>query len=330
MSVTLAESRSLKIFLGAVNEYHTKRSYIYWLNRYLADSGKQSYDDLIKDPPEKIQTDLENYALMMQDVYPLSTVRLCFSALFLFFGMNRVLLNTLLIKKLFPKGGQIPIGGRAYTKQEIRKILDVAKSFKRNRKRNIALIHLLATSGIRLGVIDSLKVKHVKKIHDCYSVAVYAGSAHEYHTFIAPRAAQALDLYLVSRQDLTEEAPLFEFESRENVGPYQSKDARSAASRSSIGRLVKKAGIVFKPDYTIEDKDGKQKTVHSKRFNAATAHAFRKYFATTLKNNQRINPNAIEKMLGHSGLVDLDKEYYKPTVNELFSEYQKGISALEL
>jgi len=57
-------------------------------------------------------------------------------------------------------------------------------------------------------------------------------------------------------------------------------------------------------------------------------HRFRKRFDTILKSNPNVNINLAEKLMGHSTTIPLDNVYFKPTIEQLFDEYQKVISEL--
>jgi len=64
------------------------------------------------------------------------------------------------------------------------------------------------------------------------------------------------------------------------------------------------------------------------RFSKQQDHAFRKRFNTTLKLNLDVNPNIIEKLMGHT--KGLDGVYLRPTKEQLFNEFRKGIVDLTL
>jgi integrase len=85
---------------------------------------------------------------------------------------------------------------RAYTHEEIQTILQYAASPKVR-----AIILLLASSGIRVGAVQSIKIKHLTHIpaYTCYQLLIYPGSNDEYITFCTPEAAAAIDSYLAYR-----------------------------------------------------------------------------------------------------------------------------------
>ena len=62
-----------------------------------------------------------------------------------------------------------------------------------------------------------------------------------------------------------------------------------------------------------------------------SAHGIRKFFDTTLKLNQNLNPAIVERLMSHkSRSIPLDSSYFCPTVNDLFEVYQKAIPSLTI
>ena len=55
-------------------------------------------------------------------------------------------------------------------------------------------------------------------------------------------------------------------------------------------------------------------------------HAFRRRFNTILKLNENAKPPLIERLMGHD--MKLDNSYFQPTLEDLFTEYQKGSTDL--
>ena len=72
-----------------------------------------------------------------------------------FFEANDVDLKWKKIKKLFPQKIKLS-GDEAYSDVDVKKMLDYAITI-----RNKALIHFLASSGVRIGTIPDLKLKHL-------------------------------------------------------------------------------------------------------------------------------------------------------------------------
>jgi len=80
------------------------------------------------------------------------------------------------IRRLFPARVKKK-GMKIWTTDEIDLMLKSTRDFRQK-----ALIHFIAASGVRRGAIRDLKLKHLSRIENCYSVLVYDGSLEEYTT----------------------------------------------------------------------------------------------------------------------------------------------------
>ena len=65
-----------------------------------------------------------------------------------------------------------------------------------------AIVLLLASTGMRIGALSELKIKHLTKIseYNLYQVTVYENTKDEYNTFCTPECAKAIDDYLEYRK----------------------------------------------------------------------------------------------------------------------------------
>ena len=107
--------------------------------------------------------------------------------------INDVVLNWKKIKKFTNSektGNETNGRDRGYTHEEIQTILD----FSDQRIKTAFLI--LASTGIRVGALRSLKVGDLEKIDDVYKIRVYAGDKEQYITFCTPECAKEIDTYL--------------------------------------------------------------------------------------------------------------------------------------
>ena len=82
---------------------------------------------------------------------------------------------------------------RSYKHEEIKKILDVSDL------RMKVIILLMATSGMRVGALPSLRKRNLEKIHSLYKITVYEGSNSQYFTFCSPECAFYIDAYFEQR-----------------------------------------------------------------------------------------------------------------------------------
>ncbi len=59
---------------------------------------------------------------------------------------------------------------------------------------------ILASSGIRIGALDLLKVGDLEKIANVYRINVYSGDREDYITFTTPERTKEIDYYLDYRK----------------------------------------------------------------------------------------------------------------------------------
>jgi hypothetical protein len=61
------------------------------------------------------------------------------------------------------------------------------------------IILLMASSGLRVGAIPLLKLRHLEKIDSIYKITVYEGANEQYYTVCTPECASFIDAYLQYR-----------------------------------------------------------------------------------------------------------------------------------
>ena len=273
-----------------------------------------AFDELVKLDTEQI-TDFMLDFIDTQTVKPKSIVSYI-ASVEKFFDMNRKIFHKKIVRNSIPKDTQ-PTGGLVpVTDEEVYRMLQVTKI-----KRNIALVHFIASTGMRPGAIrdpvlqigNLVEMPHPKNSNIskyCYAVRIYDNSREGYWAFLTPEATKALDDYLEYRKSqgviLTDESVLFEG----IMGPLTEQGIRAI-----FDRLVKMAGI-------------ERHKVGKTRWNKATIYMFRKRFNTKLKLNNAINSNIAEKLMAHSN--GLDGTYFQPTREECYAEFCKAIEELTI
>jgi integrase len=94
-----------------------------------------------------------------------------------FYDLNEVILNK---KKIYRYlgGEERPIENRAYTTEEISKMLEVSD------ERIRSIILLLTSTGVRIRAVIELKIQDLVRVpeYDQYRVAVYSDSRERYYT----------------------------------------------------------------------------------------------------------------------------------------------------
>jgi len=220
--------------------------------------------------------------------------------------MNDIVLNKTKLNKFTGEFTKVK-KDRAYTHEEISKLLQIADL------RMKVCILLMCSSGLRLGGIPDLKINHLvesKEKNIPPVLTVYAGTNEEYFTFITPECSAVIKEYLDYRarfgEKIVPEAHLI----REQFNDLQGKKPRKItkmAIREIIWHLLKKAGL-----------DNKE---------VQMTHGFRKFFTTQLIQS-KVNPEVREMLLGHK--IGLASCYYRPTQEEMYSEYEKAIDSLTI
>ena len=288
----------------------TKIGYLNELKRFKEFYKIRDYDSLTTIEPKKLNIMIEDYIMSRIGKCERSSLNRTLSALDLFFSMNDITLNFKKIKKLVPKQEHKLSGMRAYTIDEVRELIEFCKT-------NVhqVIIYVMASSGVRVGFVEGLKIKHLKDMPmGCKAITVYADTVYEYTTFMTPEASRRLELYFDWRrkkgEKLTSESFVFITEKR--------KCFVAKGLSTLFNRLARDSSIV------------RTKT-HRNRYDIMSAHGIRKFFDTTLKLNQNLNPAIVERLMSHkSKSIPLDSSYFCPTDNDLFEVYQKAIPSLTI
>jgi len=306
------KQRPLLLFEQAIKSEATKVAYKYHLEKFRAWSKIKNYDGLLQAPQKQIQELIEDYVMYLKKNISPNSVPIYYAPIELFYVMNDVDVNFKKIRKMFPdkvkKGNE-----RGYTREEIRKILGNAKT-----ARHRALILLFSSSGCRLGAIPGIKLKHLSKIEDIYSIMIYEGDKEEDFIFVTPEATNAIDAYLDERKKdgeyLDGESPLFRTTYRLGI------EKPNACSVDNLAHIMAR----------LVDVVNRKRTGKTKRFDIAKNHGFRKFFATIIKDIDGMSPTMTEKLINHVGIVQLDGAYYKPTKQKMFEAYKKAIPELTI
>jgi len=251
--------------------------------------------------------------------------------------MSRVNLSWKRIRSTFPE-----IDGRddtrEYTYDEIHKMLNHCKVMDK------VLVLLAASSGIRAGAF-SIKWKHLTPIyfHDgkyiweeqdvtesvtqkdpvvAAIIRIYANSSSEYVAFTTPECWNAIQEYRqVWIQDIYKEPqpddPFFK-----KSGPFV-RELSEMGLRKRLERILKESGIRIPLPKGM------------RRHKVPAFNGFRRFFNKA--NKKSFSSNSLlaslifkETMMGHSGLIQLDKNYFKSHIHELIEEYVNAVPNLTI
>ena len=177
---------------------------------------------------------------------------------------------------------------------------------------------ILASTGIRIGALHSLRINDLEKIYNLYKVIVYTGDREEYFTFCTPECAKEIDSYLEFRkrrgEKITGDSYLL-------VKQFDVKNQEFTSEPFSIKSLRS-----ILEDYILIS--GIREVDHKnpyKRKEIPMFHGFRKFFTKQLVDS-KLNPEIREMLLGHK--IGLASAYYKPTEQEMLNEYLKAVNLL--
>ena len=251
------------------------------------------------------------------------------------FDTNDVAVPWKRIRSTFPEAETYDT--RGWTRGEIRKILRHARG-----AIDRAIILIMASSGVRIGGME-LKWEHIVPIYDeggrlregvsvleedtsgavaCAKLRVYANTFAEYAAFITPEAYEA-------------------------VQDYQTVWAREAGREPEPGEpFLKKAGpsIIGLTHDGIRQRAYKaiwnagMRGSHLKegmRYNVPGMNGFRRFCNKTLKDAVSDDSPISslikkERMLGHTGIIKLDRSYYKISPLEMAKEYLSAVPSLTI
>jgi integrase len=294
------------------------------LRRYLAYRHQDSLSELLaqtQSDTKIIESDIIAYIVYLKSrktSFSLRSGQL--SALKHFYQMNGIQLNWFVIKKYLGEHTRV-VKDRAYTTEEIQQLLTKAD------ERTRVIVLLMASTGMRIGAIPSLKLSDLKKIADynLYQITVYSGSEEEYYTFCTPEAAASIDSYFAYRErygeKLTSNSPLIR-EMFNTHDPLKSRYPRAVSLGTvcdNIQNLLVRAGI----NTEVKQTESTQRCRERKEI--ARCHGYRK-FCTTNMIRAKVDPQAREMLLGHS--IGLANSYYRPDANEILEEYLKAVDLL--
>jgi integrase len=333
-------------FIICLKTPKTKKLYSHFLDKYYLsrpENRSLSLDEIVKKDPRTIKHEIMGIVDEMRSVLNLSyaSVNLFIVAITHFFEINDVVINKKKIQRT--KGDNISkFEYKSYTTDEIAKILSICDD------RGKAAILLMASTGMRVGALPGLKLKHLKKYdirnassYCVYQITVYANSPNDrYTTFCTPEAAKAIDEYLDLRKrygDNLDDGNSYLF-----IKNFNKMYSVSYVARTNLidKRPITASAIhAYIVDRLIESG---LRTIHSfstasnnNRFSQASLHKNElhpchslRIFAITNMQRSKVDKTIREMLVGHS--TGLDKSYYKPQDDEILQEYLKAVDNLTI
>ncbi len=251
--------------------------------------------------------------------------------------MNRVNLSWKRIRSTFPE-----IDGkddtREYTYDEIQKMLNHCKVMDK------VLILLAASSGIRAGAFK-IQWKHIIPIYFydgkniweeqdvtesvtqkapvvAAMIRIYANSNSEYIAFTTPECWNAIQEYRQQWIQDVQKEPQSDDPFFKRSGPF-ARELTGMGLRKRLERILKESGI--RPPLATG----------IRRHKVPAFNGFRRFFNKA--NKKSLSNNSVlaslifkETMMGHGGLIQLDKNYFKSHIGELIEEYLDAVPNLTI
>jgi integrase len=281
-------------------------------------------DVLLSEDPKTIQESIIDYIIYMREERKIASTSIStnVAAIRKFYDCNDIELKWKKIKNYVGRNKTKRNNGkkdRPYTSMEILKMLEKAD------ERGRTIILLMASTGIRVGALPSLKIRSLERIekYGLYKITVYENEDEEYITYCTPECARAIDSYLEYRQrhgerPLKENAPLIreEFDIHDEIRASRPRILEQQTFKKLIRNIGLRSGVMEKQALT-EHGRGPHRPVKE-------THGFRKFFQTAAIGNG-MSPLYAEILMGHtSGGLALES-YVRPTENDLLEGNDKMI-----
>jgi integrase len=314
--------KSCQIWLEGYHSPFTKNAYKIHLSLFCRYHNTEP-DFLIQLKPEQIKTMVLDYIIHLKNAakpscgkarrgeLSVNSIKMYLAGIQSFLEFNDIVLNWKKIAKYCPE--QITISLRAYTKEEISKLLSVGDL------RDRCLILLMASTGMRVGAIKSLKLKHLTRLQhesNIGSVSIYPESKdHRYNALMTQECMASIDEYIDYRRKQHEKITDESYIIRDKFSTFSKttnrpKPLRENTINKQMKFLLRKAGLPY--DQLQPD------------------HSFRKFFNTSLMNSN-VTYSFKELLMGHS--VKLDDVYYDKELTsrqKIIVEYMKAVDALTI
>ncbi len=334
------------LFISALRSKHTQIKYEGCLQKYLRlpiHRSLESLDEILEKNPKVIESEITQQIVEMKNAgSSYSTVSVHLAALYHFFSINDVIINRKKLSKFLGEQ-ENKYEYRSYTHDEISSLLSLCD------ERGKAIVLLMTSTGMRVGALPSLRLRHLTRydLEDgkyVYRIQVYATSRKDsYFTFCTPECAKAIDNYLSYRkrvdrslvQDMNtgnwgpDDTYLFTklFDIDESILPSNSelhKEPMSAVGlRAYIVKKLKKLNL--RKEWLVTENSSVYRASHKNELHPC--HSFR-IFAITNMQRSKIDKTVREMLVGHS--IGLDSAYYKPSDGEILQEYLKAIDSLTI
>lgn len=315
--------RSYLLFLNSVKSKASQKAYVWYLGSFMKYSGLNTdYDKLANEDPGKIQILVEDYVLSIKSKVNPNSIPTYVYPIQSFLDSNDIELKWKKIKRLYPANIK-KRGKSAYNTEQVQTLLDNVTEL-----RSELVIHVMASTGCRIGALFDLKIENLTILQDGYTaIKFYNEDIEEYTSFLTPEASDVLQRYFNQRRSdgetLTPSSPVFRARYRQKNQPVKAMTPR--AFEQVIQRAVKKSGL--------RSPDDKK----NNRYEIPINHGLRKRFITILKSIEKIPVAYTERLAGHmvytdeyNNKIQLDDSYLRPELDKLLSFFKLAVPDLTI
>jgi hypothetical protein len=328
------ESNSYANFINALRSPSTKKGYENSFRRYLNYLKLDSPDDLLihADNPKYIESQIRDYILSLRsNGVAYASIQFLIAPIFTFYQLNDVILNRKKVSRYIGEYKRV-VKDEAYTTEQIAQMLQNADI----RMRMMLLI--LSSTGARIGSLPGLVLGNLTKMSDygLYKIVFYEGSSSEFYNFTTRECASTgIDNYLFYRQRCGEkisfnvstgrwepyDSPLIrlQFDVNDVLQVRNPQPMTLSAIRVTLSAHLVKAGI-----RQIEHPTDPN-SLNRVRKSIPFTNGFRKR-AISIFIQAGLNHEVREMLSDHD--THLDAHYYRPTEEQVLSEYLKAESYL--
>jgi len=167
----MKQQHSLILFHESLQSEHSRSTYTYLVKLFREYHDIKSFDAILEIDHKEIQKLVETYVIHIKKSINPNTVPTYINPIKTFLEINDIDLNWRKIKRLYPNKIKRS-GASAYQTTDVQKMLDVTPQI-----RSKAIIHFLASTGVRVGAIPELKIKHLRDMpNDCKMILIYENS----------------------------------------------------------------------------------------------------------------------------------------------------------
>jgi integrase len=318
--------KSCQIWLEGYNSPHTKKAYKFHLSLFCKHHNSNP-DSLIQLNPDQMKTMVLDYIVHLKKVakqssekprpgeISVNSIKTYLAGVQSFLEFNDIVLNWKKIARYYPE--PVTNNLRAYTKEEIAKLLAIADI------RDRCVILLMAFTGMRVGAVKSLKLRHLTRLKSDENqsniglLSVYHESKSDRYTaLVTPECMGAIDEYIEYRKKQHEKITDDSYIILDKYATFSKNTNRpSPVAEQNINKqikfLLRKAGLSY--DQLQPD------------------HSLRRFFNTCLMNSN-VAYSFKELLMGHS--VKLDDTYYnkdsETSRQKLIFEFTKAVDALTI